>query len=576
MDITGAQLFVKALHEENVDKLFAYPGGQVLDVFDALYQDNNIEVILPRHEQGLAHAADGYARSTGKVGVCLVTSGPGATNLVTGIATANYDSVPMVCFTGQVSTPLIGNDAFQEVDMVGISRSICKYAVTVRRREDLATVIRKAFIVARSGRPGVVVVDLPRDIQQALGSDEYPKDIQIRGYKQNISVPKEQIKNATALVKQAKRPLLLIGGGVTISHAAGELKRLAEITGIPVVTTIMGKDAFSTEHALYVGNLGIHGNYAANHAIMECDVLCSIGVRFNDRITGRTGTFAPKAKIIHIDIDAASISRNVEVDIPIVADAKSAIQAMLELAVPSNIHAWIKKIQEWKESYPIQMKQDVFNPQKIMEYINQEFKSSFIVTDVGQNQMWATQFLKVDENCQMLTSGGLGTMGYGLPAAIGVQIGNPDKPVIVISGDGGMQMNIQELGTAVVYELPIIICILNNGYLGNVRQWQEMFYGRRYSKTCLRYRRSCTDCGKPGCKCPEYVPDFVHLAKSYEANGIRVTSEKEMQAAFEIARKEKKKPTVIEFIIDREENVLPMVPPGKTLEEMVMRMERDR
>lgn len=573
MDITGAQLFVKALHEEQVDKLFAYPGGQVIDLFDALYQDKDIELIVPRHEQGLAHAADGYARSTGKVGVCLVTSGPGATNLVTGIATANYDSVPMVCFTGQVSTSLIGNDAFQEVDMTGICRSICKYAVTVRKREDLGKTIRKAFIVARSGRPGVVVVDLPRDVQMAPGSDEYPNDVEIRGYKPNMNAHEGQMRKAAALLNQAKRPLFLIGGGVHVSNAGTEMRQLAEKTGIPVITTIMGKGVLDTRHGLYVGNLGIHGSYAANHAVTECDVLCSIGTRFNDRITGKPGTFAPNAKIIHIDIDAASISRNVRVDIPVVADAKTALQFMIEMMEPLEIAEWTARISEWKEQYPVQIRHEHFNPQMIMEYVNRHFPEAVITTDVGQNQMWATQFLELDENRRMLTSGGLGTMGYGLPAAIGAKIGNPDKPVIAISGDGGMQINVQELGTAVVYELPLIVCVLNNGYLGNVRQWQEMFYGRRYSGTCLRYRRSCRDCGNPECQCPEYIPDFVRLAESYGANGIRVSKKEEMHEAFETAIRETKKPTVIEFIIDRGENVLPMVTPGNALENMVMELE---
>lgn len=571
MDITGAQLFVKALHKEKVEKLFAYPGGQAIDLFDALYEDTSIEVILPRHEQGLAHAADGYARSTGKVGVCLVTSGPGATNLVTGIATANYDSVPMVCFTGQVATSLIGNDAFQEVDMVGICRNICKYAVTVRKREELGKIIRKAFIIARSGKPGVVVVDLPKDIQQAVGSDIYPSEVEIRGYKTNINPHEGQLKKAVALLKNAKRPLFLIGGGVHVSHAEAEMKMLAEKTNIPVVTTIMGKGVFSTEHELYVGNLGIHGSYAANHAIMECDVLCSVGTRFNDRITGKSGTFAVNAKIIHIDIDTASISRNIKVDIPIVADAKYAILSMLNMTERFDTRDWLSLIKEWKNNYPIKMDDKKFNPKIIMDYINQNFSEYIVATDVGQNQMWATQFLKLDEKKQMLTSGGLGTMGYGLPAAIGAKIGNPEKPVIVISGDGGIQMNIQELATAVVYELLLIICILNNGYLGNVRQWQEMFYGKRYSSTCMRYRKSCKNCNGSDGNCSEYVPDFVGLAKSYGANGFKVTSDKELQYAFESARNETKKPTVIECIIDRRENVFPMVPPGNALEDMVMR-----
>lgn len=572
--ITGAELFVKALKEEQVDTLFAYPGGQVIDLFHALYGEDGINVILPRHEQGLVHAADGYARSTGKVGVCLVTSGPGATNLVTGIATANYDSVPLVCFTGQVSTGLIGNDAFQEVDIVGITRSICKYAVTVRKREDLAETIKKAFYIAKTGKPGVAVVDLPKDIQREYGSEEYPEKIEVRGYKPNVSAHSGQIKKAMELLNQAQRPVFLIGGGVNISHAKSEMLKLAEITGVPVITTIMGKGAIPATHDLYVGNIGIHGSYAANTAISKCDVLFSIGTRFNDRITGKIEQFAPDAAIIHVDIDAASISRNIAVDVPIVADAKMAISKMIEKAMPLNIKTWVEQIGEWKKQYPIVMKKDGMTPEKIIRSINQTFDSAIIATDVGQNQLWATQFLDLGEKKQMLTSGGLGTMGYGFPAAIGAKIGNPKTDVVVISGDGGMQMNIQEMATAIVYELPITICILNNGYLGNVRQWQEMFFDRHYSSTCMRYRKSCTaNCNTPTECCPEYTPDFVKLAESYGAKGIRVTDEKEILMALDAAKNNRKVPTVIEFIIDREENVMPIVPPGNALNDMILEWE---
>ena len=569
--ITGADLFVKALKEEKVDVLFAYPGGQAIDLFDALYGEKEIDVILPRHEQGLIHAADGYARSTGKVGVCLVTSGPGATNLVTGIATANYDSVPLVCFTGQVPTNLIGNDAFQEVDIVGVTRSICKYAVTVRKREKLAETIKKAFIIAGTGKPGVVVVDLPKDIQRAYGSDAYPKEVVIRGYQPQVSVHMGQIGKALELLNHAQKPVFLIGGGVNIARANQEMTRLAELTGVPVVTTIMGKGAIPTTHSLYVGNLGIHGSFAANWAVSNCDVLFSIGTRFNDRITGKIEEFAAGAKIIHMDIDAASISRNIVVDVPIVADAKKAIRALLEKAQPLSISEWIDEINRWKREYPIDMGKSGLTPQMVIEAVNERFTDAVIATDVGQNQLWATQFLALDENRQMLTSGGLGTMGYGFPAAIGAKLGNPHKDVILISGDGGMQMNIQEMATAVVYELPIIICILNNGYLGNVRQWQEMFYGRRYSSTCMRCRRSCeTGCNRPNRECPEYTPDFVRLAESYGAKGIRVTKAEDIRAAFESAQRNKKAPTVIEFIIDREANVMPIVPPGNPLDEVIL------
>lgn len=570
MNITGAELFVKALKEEHVDVLFAYPGGQAIDLFDALYGEEAIEVILPRHEQGLIHAADGYARSTGKVGVCLVTSGPGATNLVTGIATADYDSVPLVCFTGQVPTNLMGKHAFQEVDIADITKSITKYAVTVKRREDLGKTIKKAFHIAKNGKPGVVVVDLPKDIQKEYGSNIYPPDDFTPYEKRNISAFSDQIEKALDILHEAKRPVFLIGGGVNIARANGEMTQLAEMTGIPVVTTIMGKGAIPTTHRLYVGNLGIHGSCGANFAITQCDVLFAIGTRFNDRITGKVQEFATNAVIIHADIDEDVISRNVAADISIVADAKQVIDALLHKAVSLNTTKWLEKIGSWKEWHPLSMKEKGITPQRIMEAINEIFKEAVITTDVGQNQLWATQFLEIDEYKTMLTSGGLGTMGYGLPAAIGAQLGNPDKTVIAISGDGGIQMNIQEMATAIVYELPVIICILNNGYLGNVRQWQEMFYDRRYSATCMRYRKSCASyCSRPEEECPEYTPDFVKLAESYGARGMRVTDADNIKTALIEAKQNRWTPTVIEFIIAREANVLPIVPPGRSLSEMI-------
>lgn len=569
MNITGAELFVKALKKEQVDTLFAYPGGQAIDLFDALYGEDDINVILPRHEQGLVHAADGYARSTGKVGVCLVTSGPGATNLVTGIATANYDSVPLVCFTGQVPTGLMGKDAFQEVDIVGITSSISKYAVTVRKREDLAVTIQKAFFLARTGKPGVVVVDLPKDIQREYGSDEYPGKTECGEYETSRLAQDGRIEKAMELLNHAKRPVFLVGGGVKISRADGEMLKLAEITGVPVITTIMGKGVIPTAHDLYVGNIGIHGSYAANMAVSGCDVLFAIGTRFNDRITGRTDQFAANAAVVHVDIEAASISKNIAADVPIVADAKAAIDQLLESAKPLAIKEWAEQIGEWKKQHPITMKKKGMTPEKIIRAINQTFDNAVITTDVGQNQLWATQFLALDGKKQMLTSGGLGTMGYGFPAAIGAKIGNPEKDVVVISGDGGMQMNIQEMATAIVYELPITICILNNGYLGNVRQWQELFFDKRYASTCMRYRKSCTaNCNTPTECCPEYTPDFIKLAESYGAKGIRVTDEKDIVMALETAQKTPKVPTVIEFIIDREENVMPIVPPGNAIYDM--------
>lgn len=574
MKITGAELFVKALLAEQVDTLFAYPGGQVIDLFNALYGVRKINVILPRHEQGLVHAADGYARSTGKVGVCLVTSGPGAANLVTGIATANYDSVPLVCFTGQVPTYLIGSGAFQEVDIVAMTKSISKYAITVRRREDLAAVIKKAFFIARSGKPGVVVVDLPKDIQQAFGSSDYPEQIKVEEYKANENIYMGQIKKSLECLKNAKRPVFLLGGGVNIVRANREMTLLVEKTGIPAVTTMMGKGAIPTPHPLYVGNLGIHGSYAANMAVSSCDVLFSIGVRFNDRIMGKVSEFAKNAAHIRVDIDSVSISKNVAADISIVADAKKIIQILLEKVPECDFKDWQKQVDFWKRSHPLTASQDRklrMTPFHIIREINQVFENAIITTDVGQHQLWVGQFLELNGQKQMLTSGGFGTMGYGLPAAIGAKLGNPDKDVIAVCGDGGIQMNIQEMATAVVYELPVVICILNNGYLGNVRQWQELFYDKRYSSTCLRRRKSCSlTCNTMLACCPEYIPDFMRLAESYGAKAIRVRRPEEIRMALEEAQNTRRVPTVIEFIIEPTENVFPIVPPGNPLSEMMM------
>lgn len=568
----GTQVFVEVLKRENVDILFGYPGGYAIDLFDELYDQEEIEVILPRHEQGLIHAADGYARSTGKVGVCLVTSGPGATNLVTGIATANYDSVPLVCFTGQVNTHLIGNDAFQEVDIVGITRSICKYAVTVRDRKDLVRIIKEAFYIARTGKPGPVLVDIPKDIQLAMAEDNYDEPVSIRGYKPNNSVHMGQIKKAMEMLEKAKRPVFLIGGGVNIAGARQEFTKLVDIMKIPVITTIMGKGAIPTDHEYYVGNIGMHGSYASNKAISECDVLFSIGTRFNDRITGKISEFASKASIIHIDIESASISRNIKVDVPIVADAKQAIEAMIEKAKDCFKPEWSKKINEWKEEYRITPQNtEALTADKIIHEISKQYKEGIVVTDVGQHQMWTTQYLEMNEKTKLITSGGLGTMGFGLPAAIGAKLGNPDTPVVCISGDGGMQMNIQEMATAVTCELPITFCIFNNSYLGMVRQFQHMFYDRRYSSTCLRCRKSCEkNCFDRNKECPPYSPDFVKLAESYNAKGIRVFKQEEIEGALKAAKENTDGPTIIEFIIETNELVLPMVPGGNALHDMVM------
>lgn len=567
--ISGNKLLVKALKEEGVDVLFGYPGACTIDISDELYKQSGIDIILPRHEQALVHEADAYARTTGKVGVCLVTSGPGATNLVTGLATANYDSVPLVCFTGQVARHLIGNDAFQEVDIVGITRSITKYGVTVRNREDLGRIIKEAFYIARTGRPGPVLIDLPKDVMAELGSAEYPKSVNIRGYKPNTSVHIGQLKRALKMLQKAKKPLFLAGGGVNISHAQKIFTQVVEKTQVPVVTTVMGRGAISTKNPLFIGNLGMHGAYAANMAVNECDLLFSIGTRFNDRITGKLHEFAPHAQIVHIDIDTASISRNIHVDVPIVADAKEAISKMAEYVQECSTGKWLKQIQEWKEEHPLTMKdRGMMGPLDIIGEINRQFDKAIIVTDVGQHQMLVSQYADITENRQLVMSGGLGTMGYGLPGAIGAKIGNPDTPVISVSGDGGMQMNIQELATAVLEELPIICCIFNNEYLGMVRQWQKLFYGKRYSMTNLK--AGALSRRTEGQEYPEYTPDFIRLAESYGAKGIRVTEKDQIAAAFEEAKKNTKTPTIIEFIIDPEEMVYPMVKPGGTLADLIM------
>ena len=567
--ISGNKLLVKALKEEGVDVLFGYPGACTIDISEELYKQSGIDIILPRHEQALVHEADAYARTTGKVGVCLVTSGPGATNLVTGLATANYDSVPLVCFTGQVARHLIGNDAFQEVDIVGITRSITKYGVTVRNREDLGRIIKEAFYIARTGRPGPVLIDLPKDVMAELGSAEYPKTVNIRGYKPNTSVHIGQLKRALKMLQKAKKPLFLAGGGVIISRAQEIFTQVVEKTQIPVVTTVMGRGAISTKNPLFIGNLGMHGAYAANMAVNECDLLFSIGTRFNDRITGKLHEFAPHAQIVHIDIDTASISRNIHVDIPIVADAKEAITKMNEYVQDCNTGKWLKQIQEWKEEHPLTMKdRGIMGPLDIIGEINRQFDKAILVTDVGQHQMLVSQYADITENRQLIMSGGLGTMGYGLPGAIGAKIGNPDTPVISVSGDGGMQMNIQELATAVLEELPIICCIFNNEYLGMVRQWQKLFYGKRYAMTNLK--AGALSRRTDGQEYPEYTPDFIRLAESYGAKGIRVTEKDQIAAAFEAAKKNTKTPTIIEFIIDPEEMVYPMVKPGGTLADLIM------
>lgn len=550
--ITGNKLLVRALKEEGVDTIFGYPGACTIDISDELYKQNDIRVILPRHEQALVHEADAYARTTGKVGVCLVTSGPGATNLVTGLATANYDSVPLVCFTGQVARHLIGNDAFQEVDIVGITRSITKYGVTVRRREDLGRIIKEAFYIARTGRPGPVLIDLPKDVMGELGSAEYPETVNIRGYKPNTNVHMGQLKRALKMLKKAKRPLFLAGGGVNIARANAVFTEVVDKTNVPVVTTIMGRGAVPTTHPLFVGNLGMHGAYAANMAVSECDLLFSIGTRFNDRITGKLHAFAPKAQIVHIDIDTASISRNIHVDVPIVADALEAVTKMNEYVEPCETEKWVKQIEAWKEEHPLTMKNRAqMGPKDILDEMNRQFDDAIIVADVGQHQMFVAQYAEITEKKQMIMSGGLGTMGYGFPGAIGAQLGNPDKKVIAVSGDGGMQMNIQEFATAVLEELPLILCVFNNEYLGMVRQWQKLFYGNRFSQTDVRKRT-----------------DYVKFAESFGAVGLAIEKEEDIVPVLTKALATQT-PVLVDCRISNDENVLPMIKPGQTYDTII-------
>ena len=550
MDITGRKLFVKALQEEGVDTIFAYPGGMVTDLFDELYKQDEIEIVLPRHEQGLLHEAEGYAKSTGKVGVCLVTSGPGATNIMTGLADAHYDSIPLVCFTGQVPLSLIGNDAFQEVDIVGMTRSITKYGVTVRDRKDLGKIIKMAFHIASTGKPGPVLIDLPKDIQTASGPAEYPDSVQIRGYKPNESVHIGQLKKAYKLLKSAKKPLILAGGGVNIAKANELLKEFAEKMNVPVVTTIMGKGAIATTHPLYIGNTGMHGKYASNKAVSECDVLFSIGTRFNDRITGKLHQFAPNAQIVHIDIDTAAISKNVQVDVPIVADAKEAVSKMLEYVSECETKKWLATIEEWKEEHPLMMKKKpIMTPQDVIETINRIFDEAIIVTDVGQHQMWAAQFYKYDKPRKFLTSGGLGTMGYGLGASLGAKVGNPDKIVVNIAGDGCFRMNLNELATASRYNIPVIEVIINNSVLGMVRQWQDLFYEERYSYTTLQDK-----------------VDFVKVSEGLGVQAKKITDIEQFKDAFKEALNAGE-PVVLDCHIDLDDKVWPMVNPGGSIED---------
>lgn len=564
MEIKGSELFVKALKEEGVDTVFAYPGGNNTDLLDELYKNKDIRVILPRHEQALIHEAEGYAVASGKPGVCLVTSGPGATNTVTGIADAHYDSIPLVIFTGQVPRPLIGNDAFQEVDIIGMTRQIVKFGMTVRERKELSDRLKMAFYVANTGKKGPVILDIPKDVQTEMGPSDYPKEIHMRSYRPPEGVHVGQLKKAFSLLSSAKRPLILAGHGVMMSGAGEALSDLAETMNIPVVTTILGNGTVPHDSPCFVGNAGMHGRYAANMAITHCDVLFSIGTRFNDRITGELSDFAKNAKIIHVDVDTASISRNVVVDIPVVADAKTALLKLKEWAAsPSEkakeaLNDWLSTIASWEKEHPLSLSvKDGISPQNIMEAIDEVFPEGIVTLDVGQHQMWATQFLPVKKERPVITSGGLGTMGFGFPAAIGAKAACSEKKVISITGDGGFQMNMQEMATAVTSGLPVIVIILNNGYLGMVRQMQELFYKKRYEATSLSDEDGA------------YVPDFIKWAESYGVSGIRVSDENDIKEALLKAR-DSSGAFVVEFMIPAELNVLPLVKSGTPIDQMIL------
>jgi acetolactate synthase-1/2/3 large subunit len=551
--MNGAQILLECLKREGVEVIFGYPGGQILPTFDALYDEKDIKFILTRHEQGAAHAADGYARATGKTGVCLSTSGPGATNLVTGIANAYMDSIPMVAITGQVRTYLIGNDAFQESDVTGITRPITKHNYLVKDVKDLARTIREAFYIASTGRPGPVVIDFPSDVQNAKTEFVWPQKIELRSYQPTYVGHPGQIKRAAKLIEKAKKPIFYVGGGVISSAASEELKAIAENNQVPVTTTFMGLGAFPGSHPLCLGMLGMHGTAYANHAIMESDVIIAVGARFDDRVTGRIDAFAPHAKIIHIDIDPTSISKNIRVDVPIVGDAKEVLRDLVRyIRKAPDTKEWLAQIEKWRKEFPLTYKQDErLRPQYIIEKIQELTKGDAIITtEVGQNQMWACLFYQHNQPRTWISSGGLGTMGFGLPAAIGAQMGRPEKVVFDIAGDGSIQMNIQELATAVFNKLPVKIAILNNGYLGMVRQWQELFYKKRYSATPLQN------------------PDFVKLAEAYGAKGLRVTRKEEVVPAIKEALATDNV-VMIDFVIEPEENVFPMVPAGEALNRML-------
>lgn len=560
MELTGSQIIMEVLKEEGVDTVFGIIGGAAIDIFDELAK-TEITHIMTRHEQGAVHAADGYARAKKGVGVCLVTSGPGATNTVTGLASAYMDSIPLIVLTAQVPTHLIGNDAFQEVDIVGITRPCTKHNYLVRRVEDLARTLKEAFYVARSGRPGPVLVDIPKDISQGKTDYKPTKISSLKSYNPTYKPNRKQLKLALDLIQKASKPVIMAGGGVILSGASDELITFARRLKIPVTGTLMGLGAFPGTDKLWLGMLGMHGTYRANMAIGSCDLLIGIGVRFDDRVTGKIDTFAPHAKIIHIDIDPTSIRKNIPVTVPIVGDCRLALNELNRLLDEDHIspgardtNAWFEQIEQWRRAFPLAYEQgDTLKPQYVVEKLYELTKGEAIITtEVGQNQIWAAQYYPFDRPNTFITSGGLGCMGFGFPAAIGAQRAYPDKLVVDIAGDGSIQMNIQELATAVHYNLPVKVVILNNRYLGMVRQWQELFYEKRYASTDL-----------------EQGPDFVQLAKAYGALGLKATKPEEVELVLQTALSTPR-PVIIDFWVDREECVYPMVPAGSPITEMLL------
>jgi acetolactate synthase-1/2/3 large subunit len=564
MKMNGARIMLECLKQEGVDTVFGYPGGTVINIYDELFNFKEIRHILPRHEQAGTHAADGYARATGRVGVCFATSGPGATNTVTGIATAYMDSIPMVIITGQVPTPLIGNDAFQEVDIIGITRPCTKHSFLVKNVKDLALIMKKAFYIARTGRPGPVLVDLPKDVQIAQTEFEYPETVEIRSYKPTTAGHPRQIEKAMEMILKSHRPVMYVGGGVVLGNAADELTSLGRKLELPVTTTLMGLGAYPESDPNSLGMLGMHGAYCANMAMTNSDLIIAIGARFDDRVTGKLATFAPHAKIIHVDVDPTSIKKNVPVDLPIVGDVQDVLVKMIKQAdklmdkvaeFKAALEPWQADIAGWKEKHPIGYKNSdtIIKPQFVIQKLRElSDPDAIISTDVGQHQMWTAQFFQFNKPRTLLTSGGLGTMGFGLPSAMGAQAAFPGRQVITICGDGGIQMNIQEMATLVQNRLPVKIVILNNNFLGMVRQWQELFFDKRYSSTCM-----------------ELPIDYVKLADAYGAKGFSTSNPDEVEQVIKAAF-ETEGPVIMEFMIAREEKVLPMVPAGAALNEMVL------